>query len=278
MNTFFLFFLPLTWALAKQNKTVEPFTVHSTVNLTDHILGLTAYDDKVILVIPQFKLPYQDIISGVNDTVFVSDDKAYAFEFDTDELIELNRDKTAFKAAVVKSAGGIESIASGSGKNLFVSIFTGNREMGTYTSTLSTYKDGAFTKLRELDGDLPAIAVSHNTKLYGILSPNKSGTPTKLIEISLQDKEKGYKVLATTKNPDNEEIRITCDKQGNIYVLWKKGVVEVYNSQGKSYSINSPTFFLKYITISNSEPQYLYLGGYNFKLPTAKPEIGRVQL
>ncbi|KAJ9080846.1 hypothetical protein DSO57_1020691 [Entomophthora muscae] len=153
MNTFFLFFLPLTWTLAKENKTVQPFTVHSTVNLSK---GHKYNADKV---------------DGpdTGNIVFVSNDTAYSFIFLTDKLIEHNRQGTSFKSTVVANSNRqISSIAVGNNNDIFVSWFKWDFTYEAVNSTLSIYKDSVFTMVHEFDGILSAFDINHDkTKIYG---------------------------------------------------------------------------------------------------------------
>ncbi|KAJ9060176.1 hypothetical protein DSO57_1033663 [Entomophthora muscae] len=202
------------------------------------IAGLIAHGNEIIATLLHNEPPYQDIISGhkynadkvdnldSSEILFVSNDTAYSFIYTTDKLIEHKRQGNSFKSTVVaKTNKKFSSISVGNNNNIFVSSFTGNHLKEAVNSTLSIYRDRAFKKLIEFDGRLEAITVSHdNKKIYGIFYSYKTDTHYELIEILLQDKVKGYKVLARIDGKGSGVADVKCDKQGNIYVLWKESL------------------------------------------------------
>ncbi|KAJ9081270.1 hypothetical protein DSO57_1016460 [Entomophthora muscae] len=288
MNTFCLFFLPLTWALAEKTKAIAPFEMNSVVNKKAFFTGLAANGNETIATIPRENPPFRDILSGrgysaepvgmnARELLFVSQDKAYMSEDGSDTLVEYNLQGSLFKPTVVISGEKIFDIALADDKRLFVSTLTGSHVKGI-KSTISEYKDGALTKLHEVDGHLNSITVSHdNKKIYGIFSSFTNGYYKGLIEISLDDKEKSPKVLAKNDNVSLGRPIVKCDKQGNIYVHWGESTIDVYNPQGKLYSITSG-LNIESMAISNSQPQYLYVGGENFTSEERNHAVGRVEL
>ncbi|KAJ9057271.1 hypothetical protein DSO57_1024262 [Entomophthora muscae] len=262
MNTFFLFFLPLTWALAKESKALEPFEMHRAVNKTAFFIGLAANGDEIIATIPQEYPPFETSFQGL-EILFVSKDKAYSFRPYTGELVEYNGQIGSLKPTVVLSGDKDCMIALGNDKRVFVWCQKGNRETG-YKSIISTYKDRA-------------LEASPDDKIYGIISYFTESYLNELVEISLYDKKKNPKVLAKAHNNTSVTHTVKCDKKGDIYVNWKTDVIEVYNSQGKTASITSD-FNVDHMAISNSVPYYLYAAGYRFAKPENTLAIGRVGL
>ncbi|KAJ9076956.1 hypothetical protein DSO57_1021297 [Entomophthora muscae] len=291
MNTFFLFFLPLTltWALVNETKSIAPFTVHKTVDIKNYISGLATNGSSIIATIPGRNPPFQDILSGaeynaekvgfeVSKLLFVSQDKAYTVGPDVYKLVEYNRQDGLLKPTVINSSHHYTTIALGNDKRVFVGSLVGTPFTAGVKSVISTYKDGVFNKLRELDGHLTTFTLSpDNKKIYGIIVFYTGRYTKELIEISLNDNGTYYKVIARAYS--NAEVRndVKCDKQGNIYVNWKYKVIEVYNPQGKTYPITSD-YEIFHIAISNSEPQYLYVGGIDSDSDNDPPAFGRYEL
>ncbi|KAJ9062776.1 hypothetical protein DSO57_1007132 [Entomophthora muscae] len=289
MNTFFLIFLPLTCALANETKSIEPFTVHRAVNLTYSIAGLSAKGKEIIATFSKFDYPFQDIISGhkykvkrdqtdYKEVLFVSKKKAYSLGSRTYALTEFNRRNGLLEPTFFETDNLEVGIAIGNDKRLFVSRLLGIPGTLGVRTIINTFKDGAFTPLRELDGEMRTFTLSpDNKKIYGILNSYENGHLKELIEISLNDNGTYYKLLAKTYNQSLEKDTVVCDKKGNIYVSWKKFLIEVYNSRRKTSPITSD-YEIDHMAISNSEPQYLYVAGRNPNEWFVPPVVGRVKL
>ncbi|KAJ9061783.1 hypothetical protein DSO57_1017193 [Entomophthora muscae] len=281
MNTFFLFFLPLTWTLANEIKSIVPFTVNRAVNLNYSISGLAAKGKGIIATFPERNIPFQNILSGreykvdkryfdAREILFVSKKKAYSIGSIAYRLVEYKRRKGLLEPTLIKSGNLDSVIALGNDKRLFVGSLVGTPFKAGVRTIISTYKDGVFNKLRELDGP-------DNKKIYGILNSYENGHLKELIEISLHDNRTYYSLLAKKYNQSVQRDTVVCDKQGNIYVNWKKSVIEVYTSRSKTSSITSD-YEIDHMAISNSEPQYLYVVGKNPHLTNVPRVFGRVKL
>ncbi|KAJ9061787.1 hypothetical protein DSO57_1017197 [Entomophthora muscae] len=272
MNTFFLFFLPLTWTLANEIKSIVPFTVNRAVNLNYSISGLAAKGKGIIATFPERSIPIQDIISGKEykvdkaqfdsrEILFVSKKKAYAVQRGSYGFVEYNRRNGILERTYLHSGNLDGVIALGNDKRLFVGSLIGSPLKAGVRTIISTYKDGAFTTLRELDGEMKTFTLSpDNKKIYGILNSYENGHLKELIEISLHDNGTYYKLLAKKYKQSVQRDTVVCDKQGNIYVNWEYKVIEVYTSRSKTSSITSD-YEIDHMAISNSEPQYLYVVG-----------------